>query len=274
MITGTMAAWMPLAALLASMPVYAARTRGRSLDPDVARRPASALLGYWLRDWMIWVLAPLERLLVRQRLSPDVLNYLGAALGLAAGAAFMVRHLALAAWLIALGGICDILDGRIARALRIASPYGAFLDSTLDRFGETFTFVGVAWYFAGSAWMTAVVVLAIAGSLLVSYTRARGEALGVSATGGFAQRAERLVLLAVAALLDSAATRLLRWPPGTLVAAAVVAIATSSLATALYRLVVIARILSGRAPREETSGTRKRSRGPTVSRTSTAPPPG
>jgi phosphatidylinositol phosphate synthase len=274
MITGTTVAWMPLAALLASMPVFAARARGRPLDPDVARRPASVLLGYWLRDWLIWVLTPLEQLLVQRHLSPDVLNYLGAALGVAAGAAFIVRQLPVAAWLIALGGICDILDGRIARAQRIASPYGAFLDSTLDRFGETFTFVGVAWYFAGSTWMTAAAVLAIAGSLLVSYTRARGEALGVSAPGGFAQRAERLVLLAVAALFDSAATGLLRRPAGTLLAAAVVAIAASSLATALYRLVVIARILSEQAARDEASGTRKRSRGPTVSRTSTAPPPG
>jgi phosphatidylinositol phosphate synthase len=269
-------AWMPLLALLVTMPIYAAR--GRTRDPNVASRPVS-LLGYWLRDWMVWVLSPLERLLVRGGLSPDALNYLGAALGVAAGAAFVARMLPLAAWLIALGGICDILDGRVARARRIASAYGEFLDSTLDRFGETFTFAGVAWYLSGPAWTSAVVVLAIGGSLLVSYTRARGEALGVAPTGGLAQRAERLVLLAFGALLDPVATRLASWRPGTVLAAAIVAIAASSIGTALYRFVVIARAVSEAErrvapPERDGVGTRNLSRGPTVNRTSVSPPPG
>lgn len=273
---GIVVAWMPLLALLVTLPIYA--VRGRTRDPNVASRPVS-LLGNWLRDWMVWVLSPLERVLVRGGLSPDALNYLGAALGVAAGAAFMARMLPLAAWLIAVGGICDILDGRVARARQIASTYGEFIDSTLDRFGETFTFAGVAWYLSGTAWTTAVVVLAIGGSLLVSYTRARGEALGVAPTGGLAQRAERLVLLAFGALLDPTATRLTNWRPGTVLAAAVVAIAVSTIGTALYRFVVIARLLAGAAPRVEAAGpenggTRNPSRGPTVNRTSVAPPPG
>jgi CDP-diacylglycerol--glycerol-3-phosphate 3-phosphatidyltransferase len=239
-------AWLPLVALLATMPVYAVRARGGALDADVARRHASVLLGFWLRDWMVWVLAPVERLLVRRRVSPDIMNALGAVLGLLAGAAFVARALPLAAWLIALGGICDILDGRIARERGVASAYGGFLDSTLDRFAETFVFVGVAWYLSGSAWMAAATVLAIAGSLLVSYTRARGEALGVVCTGGLAQRAERVVLLAVATLLDATLTRRLEWPPGTLLSGAVVAIAVGSVGTAVYRTVVIARTLARR----------------------------
>lgn len=239
-------AWMPLVALVATMPVFAVRARGRPLDADVARRHASLLLGYWLRDWMMWIISPLERVLVRRRVSPDILNYLGAALGLLAGAALIARALPLAAWLIALGGISDILDGRIARARGIASEYGDFLESTLDRFSEAFTFVGVAWYLSGSAWMAAATVLAIAGSLLVSYTRAKGEALGVACTGGLAQRPERLVLLAIATLLESTVPRPFGWAPGTLLAGAVVAIAVGSVATAIYRTVVIARTLARR----------------------------
>ena len=274
--SGIVLAWLPLIALLVTMPIYAAR--GRTRDPNVASRPVS-LLGYWLRDWMVWVLSPLEQLLVRRGLPPEVLNYLGAALGVAAGAAFIARMLPLAAWLIAVGGICDILDGRVARARRIASAYGDFLDSTLDRFGETFTFAGVAWFLAGRAWTTAVVVLAIGGSLLVSYTRARGEALGVAPTGGLAQRAERLLLLAFGALFDSTTMRLWNWPPGTVLTAAVVAIAASSIGTALYRFVVIGRAVSeaeSRAapPGRDSVGTRNLSRGPTVNRTSVTPPPG
>lgn len=241
--------WLPLVALLATMPVYAVRARGRALDADVARRHASVLLGFWLRDWMVWVLSPVERSLVRRRVSPDILNVLGAALGLLAGAAFVARALPLAAWLIALGGICDVLDGRVARARGLASAYGGFLDSTLDRFAEVFTFAGVAWYLAGSAWIAAATALAIGGSLLVSYTRAFGEVHGVTCAGGLAQRAERLVLLAIGALLDPAVCRRFAWSPGTLLAAAVVAIAVGSLGTAVYRMVVIARTLAGRAER-------------------------
>lgn len=247
MITAEIAAWFPLIVLIATLPVYALRTRGRPLDADVAHRHASVLLGYWLRDWMIWVLSPVERQLIRKRVSPDFLNFLGAALGLSAGAAFIARELPLAGWLIALGGISDVLDGRIARSRSIASAYGSFLDSTLDRFGETFTFVGVAWYLSGSPWMAAATALALGGSLLVSYTRARGEALGVVCTRGIAQRAERLVLLALAALLDPTLTWRFGWSPGRLLAGAVVVIAVGSMATAIYRTIVIARTLAGRA---------------------------
>lgn len=255
-------AWLPLIALLATMPIFAVRSRGRPLDPDVARRHASVLLGFWLRQWMIWVLSPLEQLLIRRRVSPDLLNYLGAALGLLAGAAFVLGELPLAAWLVAMGGVCDILDGRVARARGMPSTYGAFLDSTLDRFAETFTFAGVAWYFGGSPRMAAATALAIAGSLLVSYTRARGEALGVSCTGGLAQRAERLVLLALSALLDPAATTSLGWLPGTLLGGAVVVIALGSVATAIYRTATIARTLrrrtAGLTPERETGPVARR----------------
>jgi phosphatidylglycerophosphate synthase len=227
--------WLPLILLVATMPVFAVRARRQPLDANVAARPASALFGYWIRNWMVWVLSPLERTLVRSRVSPDALNYAGLALGLLAGAAFVVRQLPLAAWLIALGGICDILDGRIARARGIASSYGEFLDSTLDRFTETFTFVGVAWYLSGSAWLATATLLALGGSMLVSYTRARGEAVGVSYAGGLAQRAERVVVLAIATLLEPTVRGALGW--------SVVAIAVASVGTAIYRTAFIARAL-------------------------------
>ena len=236
--------WLPLALLLATMPVFAVSARGRPPDRDVARRPATVLLGYWVRDWMIWVLAPLERLLVRRRVSPDALNYTGGALGLLAGAAFIAHQLPVAAWLIAAGGIADILDGRIARARGMASPYGAFLDSTIDRFSETLTFVGVGWYVAGSAWMVAATVLALGGSLLVSYARAHGAALGVDYGGGLAQRAERVVVLAIATLLEATISGVL--------GIAVAALAIASIGTAIYRMVVVMRTL-----RETGAGARR-----------------
>lgn len=229
--------------LVLTMPVFAVWSRGRPRDPDVARRPATVLLGYWIRDWLMWLIAPLERGFVRIGVSPDVFNYLGAALGLAAGIAFALGRLSLGGWLVLLGGAADIFDGRIARARGLSSSYGAFLDSTLDRFAEVFTYVGIAWYLAASPWAVLATVLAISGSLLVSYARARGEALGVTCHGGVMQRAERLVLLALAALLDPAITSSRGWPPGMLLGGTVAMIGVGSFGTAVYRTMSIARAL-------------------------------
>jgi CDP-diacylglycerol--glycerol-3-phosphate 3-phosphatidyltransferase len=229
-----------------TMPVYALTRRGRPLDPEVARRPATVLLGYWIRDWVMWVVAPAERAFVRARVSPDVFNYLGAAFGLAAGIAYARHALALAGWLVLFGGLADIFDGRVARARGITSSRGAFLDSTLDRFAETFSFLGLALYFAPRPWGVLAVALALGGSLLVSYARARGEALSVSCKEGLMQRAERLVILALASLFDAAVTTRLGWAPGSLLLAAVALIGLGSLATAMYRTASISRELGRR----------------------------
>jgi CDP-diacylglycerol--glycerol-3-phosphate 3-phosphatidyltransferase len=252
-VTFATAGILMLAALFASMPFFAMRSRGQPMDADVGRRPATVLLGHWVRHWSVWVIGPLERWLIRSGLTPDALNLLGALAGISAGVAFGAGSLGLAAWLLALGGICDILDGRVARARGVASRYGAFLDSTLDRFAETGTFVGVAWYLSGSRWMSAATVLAISGSLLVSYTRARGEALGAEFSGGLMQRAERIVLLLLGALLDAAVTDAMGWAPGRLLSGAVVVIALGTAGTAIHRTVAIARLLA----RDKSIGPRK-----------------
>lgn len=230
--------------LLLTMPVFAVVSRGRPRDAEVARRGSTVLLGFWVRDWLMWVIAPLERSLVRARVSPDVFNWLGAALGAAAGWAYAAGSLSAGGWLVLLGGAADIFDGRIARARGIASPRGAFLDSTLDRFAETFAFAGLALYFQGTRWALLAVVLAMGGSLLVSYARARGEALDVHGAGGVMQRAERLVTLALASLLDAPVTSRMGWAPGTLLAGATALIALGALGTALYRTLWIARQLA------------------------------
>ncbi len=226
--------------LLLTMPLYAVVSRGRPIDPEVAKRPKTILLGTWIRDWLMWVIGPMERGFLRMGLSPDVFNFLGAFLGLAAGVAFAAGEYALAGWFILLGGAADIFDGRIARARGMANRYGEFLDSTLDRFSETFAYTGLALHLAHTSWMALATVLALGGSMLVSYTRAKGEALGVSCKGGVMQRAERLVLLALAALLDATVTSRTGWRPGTLLGFAVAAIGVGSLGTAMYRTWFIA----------------------------------
>jgi CDP-diacylglycerol--glycerol-3-phosphate 3-phosphatidyltransferase len=229
-----------------SMPVYALVRARRPGDPDVARRPATVLLGRWVRDWLMWAIAPFERVLVALRVSPLAFNVLGVVCGAAAGLAYVRGAFGAGGWLVLLGGLADVLDGRLARAQNVVSPAGAFLDSTLDRFAEVFALAGLAAFYAAAPWRVLVVALALGGSLLVSYTRARGEGLGVSYQGGIMARAERLVLLALASLLDGWASPALGGAPGTLVLWAAAAIAAGALGTALHRTVAIARALARR----------------------------
>ena len=237
-----------VAAALLSMAVFAVLSHGRPGDVEVAGRRTTAILGRWVRDWFMWTIAPVQALLLALRVHPVWLNVAGALSGLAAGVAYARGELALGGWLVVAGGMCDVLDGRIARARNLVSKQGAFLDSTLDRFAETFAYIGLALYFAGSPWTSLATVAALGGSLLVSYTRARGEAHGVDYSGGVMARAERLVLLIVASLLDGAVSTAAGWNPGTLLAVALALIGAGSLGTAVWRTAVVARVLGRSRP--------------------------
>jgi len=229
--------------VLLTMPVFAIVSRGRAGDPDVATRPTTVILGRWIRDWVMWLITPLERSLVASGITPDALNVLAAVFGLAAGVAYVRGSTALAGWFILLGGMADILDGRVARARGLASRYGEFLDSMLDRFAEVFTFVGLAVYLSVTPAGALAVTLAVGSSLLVSYARAKGDAVGVACRGGVMQRAERLVLLALASIFDRSVISAAGWADGTLIFSAVWVIGLGALGTALYRTVAIARAL-------------------------------
>ena len=90
---GTYITLIVAAIVLLTMPVFAVVSRTRPMDADVARRPTTFLLGYWVRDWLMWLISPLERRFVAWELSPDLFNYLGGALGLAAGIAYATGDL-------------------------------------------------------------------------------------------------------------------------------------------------------------------------------------
>lgn len=234
------------AVVLLTMPLYAVVTRGRPIDADVARRPTTFLLGYWVRDWLMWLISPLERALVAWRISPDVFNYVGGALGLLAGVAYARDALALGGWLVLFGGLADIIDGRIARARNIASNYGEFLDSMLDRFAEMFAFMGLAVYFEPNAWAMLLVLLASGSSMMVSYARAKGGEVRVDCRGGIMQRAERLVLVAIASIVDKPITAAAHWPEGAVLLTVIAIVGAGAFGTAIYRTVVISKVLKER----------------------------
>jgi phosphatidylinositol phosphate synthase len=164
------------------------------------RRRYTDLFGPFLTRFMLWTLRPVERWLVTTGVSPNALSFMSLALCGAAGATIATAHLATAAWLYAAAGILDILDGRLARATGRATVAGALFDSVADRWGEIFVFTGCAWHLHQDPWLFSVMA-ALGGSMMVSYTRARGEGLGLKLDGGNMQRAERIVMVALGTLI-------------------------------------------------------------------------
>jgi CDP-diacylglycerol--glycerol-3-phosphate 3-phosphatidyltransferase len=141
--------------------------------------------------------------LIESRLTPNAISLTGLVLNVVAAA--LVWHEMFIAGGIAfiVGSVCDTLDGRYSRMSGKGTPFGAFLDSTLDRIeeGVVLTAIAVTFVDDGDRLATAAVVVAVLASLLVSYTRARAEALGVECKVGIANRAVRVVILSIGILL-------------------------------------------------------------------------
>ncbi|HEX8206354.1 MAG TPA: CDP-alcohol phosphatidyltransferase family protein [Solirubrobacteraceae bacterium] len=141
--------------------------------------------------------------LIDSRLTPNAISLTGFALCVLAAVLVWQDEYLLGGIAFVVGSVCDALDGRYARASGKGSPFGAFLDSTLDRLEEGVVLTAVAANFsaAGDDVAVAVVVVAVLASLMVSYTRARAEALGVECKVGIADRAVRVVILSAGLIL-------------------------------------------------------------------------
>src|SRR5689334_17596712 len=135
--------------------------------------------------------------LIESRLTPNAISMVGLLGNLVAAFLVTQRLFFLAGIAFILGSVMDTLDGRYSRMSGKGSLFGAFLDSTLDRIEEGIVLAAVAGYFAaqGDDLAVAAVVIAVLGSLMVSYTRARAEALGVECKVGLATRPVRVVVL-------------------------------------------------------------------------------
>lgn len=229
---------------LASMAVYRV-SRACPSHQDLTGRGGSFVLGYWVRNWFYWLIRPLTRASIAIGLTPLFYNLFAVACGLGSMVAYATQHFPVAGLLVFVSGVADVMDGEVARATSTADARGAFLDSTLDRFTEFAAFVGLAYFFA-SGWVAVAVVAALGGSLLVSYTRARGESLGVVCKVGLMQRAERMILLGLGSVLDPSVCARAGWSSGAVIAAVVAVIAVGSVWTSVHRTIWIARELRGR----------------------------
>jgi CDP-diacylglycerol--glycerol-3-phosphate 3-phosphatidyltransferase len=170
------------------------------------------------------------------RLTPDALSLSG--LGLCIAGSVIVYFEYRAWWLFIVGGVVfvlgsvlDILDGALARAGGKGTPFGAFLDSTIDRVGEAFMLTSIALTFMrdGREWAVALTVVAVIGSFLVSYTRAKAEILGLKGDVGIGSRAERVAVIAIGLGLGSVGG--LQW--------AIALLALTAWATAAQRILFV-----------------------------------
>lgn len=156
----------------------------------------------WARDVLEKMAAPLARLLARLKVTPNQVSTAGFALNVVAAVCIATGNLVLAGAIYILAGCLDLMDGTLARVTGRATKFGAFFDSTVDRISEGVVFAAITYRFAidGESVLAAVVVLALLGSLLVSYVRARAEGLGGKCKVGLLTRAERVILLTLGLL--------------------------------------------------------------------------
>ncbi len=158
------------------------------------------------------VINPFVQLLIRAGLTPNMVTTIGMGLNLGVAVIFIIGaeqgyrgDLRFVGWggaLILFAGVFDMLDGQVARLGNMKSTFGALYDSVLDRYSELFTFLGICYYLVAHHYFLSSLFafVALIGSMMVSYTRARAEGLGIECKGGLMQRPERVVLLGVSAL--------------------------------------------------------------------------
>ena len=161
------------------------------------------ILPNWLKDRFVKIIQPIIDIFIKAQVNPNTFTTIGFIVSLFAAYFFGAGSLRAGGALLLFAGIFDIFDGRIARATGQVTKFGALYDSTLDRYSEVIVFFGIAYYFIASDHMLASVAafIALGGSIMVSYVRARAEGLGLSCKVGIMQRPERVVTLGITALI-------------------------------------------------------------------------
>ncbi len=151
------------------------------------------------------ITSPIVRILSKSGITPNILTLMNLALNIVAAYVIASGHFLLGGVLILVSGLCDLLDGALARFNKQTTKFGAVLDSTVDRISEAATLCGLLiWYISqGEATLEIVLVLAVLiGSFLVSYIRARAEGLGWQCQVGLFTRAERVIVLGISLLVN------------------------------------------------------------------------
>jgi CDP-diacylglycerol--glycerol-3-phosphate 3-phosphatidyltransferase len=204
-----------------------------------------------IKDGSVRMLGPLVRALIRGGVTPNAITTVGTLVLIGSGVAFGFSEIRLGGLLLLLSGIFDILDGQVARLGALSTTFGAFYDSTVDRIGEAAVFTGLMIYFLTGPLPLELVptafaaaLIALVASLLVSYTRARAEGLGVECKVGIAARAERILLLGLPAVIFGDGPG----RPGILLFYIVAVLAFIAVITVFQRMAHVARVARGAPP--------------------------
>lgn len=191
-----------------------------------------------VKDGTLRLIDPVAGLLARLGVSPNALTTIGALFTVAAAVAFGFGYIMLGGWVLGLTAFFDVLDGRVARRTNRATVFGAFYDSTLDRVGDGALMAGLTMFYATSAQFASVPLMIVClvgmvGTFVISYARARAEALGLDAKVGFLQRPERFVLLSAPQGLFGLALG------GKVLAGIVIVLAITAWITAVQRILFV-----------------------------------
>lgn len=181
---------------------------------------------YWIGEGGSWLLRHVVSGLAATRLTPNMFTFLALAVNSWAAAMFAMGRFRQAAAVLFLAGFLDMADGQVARRVGRVTAFGAFLDSTLDRYSDLALYMGLVVYYTliGRTFYMTLAAVAMASSFMVSYSRARAESLIASCKVGFMERPERLVLLIMGGVFNRMAQVL--W-----------VIATISTLTVIHRVV-------------------------------------
>ena len=199
--------------------------------------------GYWMFRIPV-------RLCIVLGITPNMITFMSFVLTLVTALLVGMGHFGMGGWALLFAFTCDSWDGLVARATNQCTPAGEFFDSTVDRYNDIITFLGFLYYYRDQPLPLALTALGLIGSTVVSYARAKGDAVGVNANVGYMQRHERAVWLGggtalapiFAAYLEPGSSR----PVYHLVVLVMGLLAVMTNVTALWRIAVVMRALRGR----------------------------
>lgn len=203
------------------------------------------------------IIDPLIKLMIKLHITPNFITTMGFIVNIVAtamivyAAVYEPSNLCLIGWaggVILFAGLFDMMDGRLAREGKMQSSFGALWDSSLDRYSELFSLFGIAVYFLinDHVWSGVVTFLAMVGSVMVSYVRARAEGLGIECKVGFMQRPERVVITALGAMLCGILSHVKAFDPLLCVIVPMWIIAILANLTAFWRIIHCYKVLKER----------------------------
>lgn len=165
------------------------------------------------QDLVYKIINPFVEFLIRSKVTPNAITTIGLVINVIATVVLIIgaeygergdhRYIGIAGGIILFAGLFDMIDGRLARMGNMSSNFGALYDSVLDRYSELIMFLGICYYLISHDYFMSSVFgfIAMIGSIMVSYTRARAEALGADCSVGWMQRPERILLISISAIL-------------------------------------------------------------------------